>query len=308
MAVLATTNGAPTVKVGMLVKANLDRVFSYCDSQDPAEIDRLLDPAYASATFGLNFPFCKLADDIDPSSAEHARYWNPVHLVGGHSVRVTSMWFDKHASRFTAYLTDRSITSESAAIASAAASIKVNNKVATAAARSKTRHKGHPIGNAQNAFVRTMLSNLGHESFTKRDWEATKAYFDHLCAYCRTGTKLVVDHAVPINRESLGEHRLGNLVPACDTCNSRKKNRDFREFSADNDDAIARIETYMDSRGYTPLGDNEQIRLFLKTAYAEIGDLARRYLLLLNSLVTEPATATTARDLNGEPATVPRTG
>ncbi|MDR7086854.1 hypothetical protein J2X11_001693 [Aeromicrobium panaciterrae] len=278
---------APTVKVGALVKANLDSVIAFCETEDEGEILRLLDPAYSNETFGLNFPFCKLADDIAVGSAENARYWKPVFTVGPSRIRVTSMWFEKSAPRFIAYLAGKGIVSETGAVELAARAVKVTNTASKAAVRSKGRYKGHAIGNAQNSFVRTMLSNLGQESFTQHDWNATIAYFDHRCAYCGVEAKLVVDHAVPINRESLGEHRLGNLVPSCDPCNSKKKNTDFREFSGDNEAVISRIEAYMDSRGYKPLGDNEQIRLFLKTAYTEVGDLAQRYLLLLNSFAGE---------------------
>ena len=81
-----------------------------------------------------------------------------------------------------------------------------------------------------------------------------------MCAYCGTETELLMEHAIPINKEKLGEHRLGNLVPSCTRCNSDKGGRDFRAFLGENTAAIRRIETYMDSRNYVPLEDNEQIK------------------------------------------------
>ena len=36
------------------------------------------------------------------------------------------------------------------------------------------RYKGNPIGNASNALVRNILSNLGNERFNSADWTETK--------------------------------------------------------------------------------------------------------------------------------------
>ena len=38
------------------------------------------------------------------------------------------------------------------------------------------RYKGNPIGNASNALVRNILSNLGNERFNSADWTETKKY------------------------------------------------------------------------------------------------------------------------------------
>lgn len=48
--------------------------------------------------------------------------------------------------------------------------------------------------------------------------------FDHRCAYCGCGGDLEVEHVVPISKG--GEHHLGNIVPACHTCNSNKGRKD----------------------------------------------------------------------------------
>lgn len=41
------------------------------------------------------------------------------------------------------------------------------------------------------------------------------------CLYCGSHENITVDHVVPLARG--GSHAIGNLVPACKTCNSRKK-------------------------------------------------------------------------------------
>jgi len=98
---------------------------------------------------------------------------------------------------------------------------------------------------------------------------------------------LLIEHAIPINREKLGEHRLGNLVPSCKLCNSNKGGKDFREFLGPNAEAISRIEEYMDSRNYVPLEDNEQIKLILNMAHKEVAALADRYITIINELFVQ---------------------
>jgi len=157
--------------------------------------------------------------------------------------------------------------------------------------RTNSRYRGNPIGNAQNAFIRTILSSLGQESFTENDWEATKQYFSHRCAYCGSEGVLLIEHAIPINKERLGEHRLGNLIPSCHLCNSTKGNTDFRTFLAGNPTAIVRIEAYMDSKNYVPLEDNEQMKMLLNMAHKEVAMLADRYVTMMNAFFGQSASS-----------------
>nr|WP_290224168.1 HNH endonuclease [Trichocoleus desertorum] len=52
--------------------------------------------------------------------------------------------------------------------------------------------------------------------------------FHQRCAYCESEERLTLDHFIPIF--SGGPDCLGNLVIACHTCNSSKKNHDPREW------------------------------------------------------------------------------
>ena len=98
--------------------------------------------------------------------------------------------------------------------------------------RRRARYGGYPIGDGQNLVIRNILSNLGEETLSENDWKNTKQYFANKCAYCGTEGLLVIDHAVPINKAKLGEHRIGNLVPSCADCNNgkRKGGKDFIEY------------------------------------------------------------------------------
>ncbi|WP_232472839.1 HNH endonuclease [Vibrio anguillarum] len=132
--------------------------------------------------------------------------------------------------------------------------------------------------------MRNILSNLGTEQFSEEDWQATKAYFNHQCSYCGESKELVIEHAIPINKVYLGDHRLGNLVPSCRECNSAKASKDFREFLEGRDDKIKAIESYMDEKNYVPLENNEQVSMILEMAYREVGTVAERYITIINEL------------------------
>ena len=288
------------MQIGKLVKHHLGQVLSYCETVDHEELARLLDPEYSKNTFGTNFPFCIEFDQMEPEL--HPRYWTQVYLVRGKQIRVTSQWFEPSTPFVIQYLISKGITTTSdleqldERLAAVPAPTPVQRSrplsTKTRSDRANARYRGNAIGNAQNLFVRNVLSNLGYESFSQRDWEATKDYFSHRCAYCGIDAdKLVIEHAIPINKVSLGEHRLGNLVPSCSTCNDAKGGRDFRAFLEGNDEAIARIEEYMDCRNYVPLEENEQVTMVLDLAHKEVAALADRYVTILNELFVQPVAA-----------------
>lgn len=57
------------------------------------------------------------------------------------------------------------------------------------------------------------------------------ARFDHCCAYCGRQGDLEVEHVVPISKG--GQHHLGNIVPACHSCNSNKRSKDAHAWFKD---------------------------------------------------------------------------
>lgn len=151
------------------------------------------------------------------------------------------------------------------------------------------RYRGNAIGNSQNLFIRNILSNLGNESFSESDWNETKNYFDNKCAYCgMENENLVMEHAIPINKLDLGEHRLGNLVPSCKECNNKKHHANYRNFLVNQPEELAKIQEYMEQKSYSPLSDNENsdtITEILNMAHEEIGQLAQRYIAIINKLL-----------------------
>lgn len=270
------------MKIGELVKQYIKPLFFYCDTVAHDEIYSLLDPQYSKKTFGVYYPFCIEVENIEPSQSR--RYWTEIYLVRGKRVRVTSQWVETSRPLFITYLKSKGIAPELASVAYDEAPAKKKHTALPPSGRANSRFRGNPIGNAQNLFIRNILSSIGLEKFNEEDWNTTKAYFSHRCAYCGTEAELLIEHAIPINKEKLGEHRLGNLVPSCKLCNSNKGGKDFREFLGENAEAISRMEEYMDSRNYVPLEDNEQIKMILNMAYKEVAALADRYITIINEL------------------------
>jgi len=147
------------------------------------------------------------------------------------------------------------------------------------------RYRGNAIGNAQNLFIRNILSNLGNESFSRSDWQETLEYFDHKCAYCGEPKTLIMEHAIPINKTEMGEHKLGNLVPSCKDCNSSKHHANFEDFLSNDLAKLNKIKEFMMSRNYKPIKEHvncDPIQEILDFAHREVGALAERYIMTLN--------------------------
>jgi 5-methylcytosine-specific restriction endonuclease McrA len=270
------------MKIGQLVKQHIKQIFLHCDKVEHDEIYSLLNLQYSKHTFRINFPFCIELENLEASQSK--RYWSEIYLVRGKRVRVTSQWYEASELPFLKYLESKQIALEINSPEDNRMKYVIQTGDAPEPYQRNSRYRGNHIGNAQNLFIRNILSNLGVEFFTKEHWNSTKDYFSNKCAYCDTETELQLEHAIPINKEKLGEHRLGNLVPSCNLCNHNKSGKDFREFLQDNSIAISRIEEYMESRNYVPLEDNEQIKMILNMAHKEIAALADRYITIINEL------------------------
>ena len=62
-------------------------------------------------------------------------------------------------------------------------------------------------------------------TFTLKQWEETKLYFDNKCCYCGNHTFLTQEHFIPLTKD--GGYTKSNIIPACRVCNSSKNNKDF---------------------------------------------------------------------------------
>jgi 5-methylcytosine-specific restriction endonuclease McrA len=57
--------------------------------------------------------------------------------------------------------------------------------------------------------------------------EISKLYRSN-CVYCGQSGKMTMDHVIPVSRG--GRHSIGNLVPACQSCNFSKHNHTIMEW------------------------------------------------------------------------------
>lgn len=85
----------------------------------------------------------------------------------------------------------------------------------------------------ENKLRRSVLNHKRRQQerqgdLTLAQWEAILEEFDHRCAYCQVRGRLQIEHMTPLSRG--GEHTAQNVVPACQSCNSRKRARTIFEF------------------------------------------------------------------------------
>lgn len=74
-----------------------------------------------------------------------------------------------------------------------------------------------------NARRRARLRNAPVNDLTGRQWHGIKVAYGNRCAYCRERRPLTIDHVQPLAKG--GAHTAANVVPACQSCNSRKGDR-----------------------------------------------------------------------------------
>lgn len=283
------------MKIAAIVRAHIPAIIQYCETTDTSEFARLKDAAFCKAELDINYPFFAAVPQITPDL--HARYWSPEFRVCGAQVRITSQWFNPPTSKSTAllvgYLQRRGIPLACEVNKDLDSPLPLDTKIATpfgAPARApKARYRGNPIGNAQNHLVRHILSRLGEDAFGADDWAGVVAQFGQNCAYCGSSAKLVMDHAIPINRNALGEHRLGNLVPACGPCNAAKAQNDYRTHLKGDTARIAAIEAHMVRHAYTPIGPNPRLQAVIEQAHSELRQLADRYVTIIETILPRNA-------------------
>ena len=66
-----------------------------------------------------------------------------------------------------------------------------------------------------------LLRGATISDFTLEDWIELLEQYGYVCAYCHSTSKLTMDHIVPLSKG--GNHTKANIAPACQPCNSRKR-------------------------------------------------------------------------------------
>lgn len=98
------------------------------------------------------------------------------------------------------------------------------------------------------------------QTMSKAHWLLVLQEFGGLCIFCGSpGTSenrgIVPDHLVPVTR--FGELVLGNTVPACQTCNDSRGEKDWRpflrtRFPSNPEIQIRKVELHLEKHHYHP--------------------------------------------------------
>jgi 5-methylcytosine-specific restriction endonuclease McrA len=105
----------------------------------------------------------------------------------------------------------------------------------------------NPIGRLLRRITkqrRRALSKSVASAFTSKDWQSALEYFEHCCAYCgKPSSKLDQDHFIPLARG--GSYTRNNIVPACRSCNSAKRDKDPFECLSSN--IFSKVQEYFEA-------------------------------------------------------------
>lgn len=88
--------------------------------------------------------------------------------------------------------------------------------------RQRTITRRRALQRGANKRRRARLNAAPINNLTEAEWEQIKAHYGHCCVYCgRHMQRLTQDHLTPLSKG--GSHTKHNVVPACLSCNSKKK-------------------------------------------------------------------------------------
>ena len=122
----------------------------------------------------------------------------------------------------------------------------------------------------------------GFEKFvpTKSQKKELLESFNYQCCYC--GRELNVnkfsqDHLIPLNKNDLGLHAWGNVVPSCNSCNNEKQLHEWQEFIKgkasirDYKNRKAKIIKFVKAKNYNP---NLNLHEIAGNLYQDVGEVA----------------------------------
>lgn len=89
----------------------------------------------------------------------------------------------------------------------------------------KQYHKDNPEKFRLKEQRRMALKQGLPNTFTIKQWKSVKEYFNNKCAYCGEDKPLTQDHHIALSKG--GEYTHNNIIPACKSCNSSKRDKDF---------------------------------------------------------------------------------
>ncbi len=96
-------------------------------------------------------------------------------------------------------------------------------------AASRQYAKDNPEWNRRKQHERRVKVQSGEVfQVTDRDWQRMLHRYRYSCYYCGGQTNMTADHVIAVDRG--GRHSIGNLIPACKSCNSSKSDKTIMEW------------------------------------------------------------------------------
>lgn len=112
-----------------------------------------------------------------------------------------------------------------------------------------------------SAKRRSLQANAPLNDLTISDWLESLAHFNHRCAYCESEKHIEQDHVKPLSKG--GSHTKTNIIPACRSCNSSKRQRLLENWYPNQpfyeEDRMNKILNWM---GYKTYDNKIQLQLF----------------------------------------------
>jgi 5-methylcytosine-specific restriction endonuclease McrA len=121
--------------------------------------------------------------------------------------------------------------------------IRAHHRMWVAANREKVRawtrewERKHPEKKIEHAHRRRARLRGGGGRHSSAEWADLLRRYNNCCAYCGAAGKLERDHRVPICRG--GSDFIGNILPACSSCNRAKAKLTDEEFRARSRGSVA---------------------------------------------------------------------
>lgn len=100
---------------------------------------------------------------------------------------------------------------------------KININKRNAQWKKENKEKVCVLYHKRKAKFHNLMATLNIEQ-----WDNIKNHFNNKCAYCGKELDLTQDHFIPLSAD--GEYTSSNIIPACQSCNSSKHNKDFFEW------------------------------------------------------------------------------
>ena len=87
--------------------------------------------------------------------------------------------------------------------------------------------KKHNKDKVKAQTERRRIRKLSNAQYEITEKELSKLY-ESSCIYCGSNNRITLDHIIPISRG--GTHGIGNIAPACLSCNSSKRDKTITEW------------------------------------------------------------------------------